>query len=181
MTNTTWEKASVAIPKKSETNLRTLVSGVGFAAILAVVTLILVGTLLGGRFFITVNEVVGNNELVGKTVKITGAVLGDTIHFDADTQTITFTVAHITDNAQELEKLGGLAQALTVAVNDRSATRLQVVVRNQPVPDLLQHEAQAIMTGKMGTDGLFYVDELQLKCPSKYQSDVPKQAEKRIG
>ncbi|PJF34338.1 MAG: cytochrome C biogenesis protein, partial [Candidatus Thermofonsia Clade 1 bacterium] len=35
----------------------------------------------------------------------------------------------------------------------------------------------AIMTGKLGTDGVFYADELQLKCPSKYESAVPAQTE----
>ena len=37
------------------------------------------------------------------------------------------------------------------------------------MPDLLQHEAQAIMTGRLGDDGVFYADELLLKCPSRYE------------
>jgi cytochrome c-type biogenesis protein CcmE len=42
---------------------------------------------------------------------------------------------------------------------------------------LLRDEAQAIMTGKLGEDGIFYADELLLKCPTKYQEAVPGQAE----
>src|SRR4030065_150414 len=56
-----------------------------------------------------------------------------------------------------------------------SAPRLQVVYVG-PKPDLLRHEAQAIVTGKMGEDGVFYADELLLKCPTRYEEEVPLQA-----
>ncbi len=45
------------------------------------------------------------------------------------------------------------------------------------MPDLLQNEAQAIMTGKIGEDGVFYASELLLKCPTKYEEAVPEQSE----
>jgi cytochrome c-type biogenesis protein CcmE len=45
-----------------------------------------------------------------------------------------------------------------------------------PKPDLLRDEAQAIMTGHLGEDGVFYADELLLKCPTKYEEAVPSQA-----
>ena len=51
------------------------------------------------------------------------------------------------------------------------------VVYIGPKPDLLRHEAQAIMTGEMGEDGIFYADELLLKCPTKYEEAVPEQSE----
>jgi cytochrome c-type biogenesis protein CcmE len=50
------------------------------------------------------------------------------------------------------------------------------VVYVGPKPDLLRDEAQAIMTGHIGEDGVFYADELLLKCPTKYQEAVPSQA-----
>jgi len=31
------------------------------------------------------------------------------------------------------------------------------------------------MTGHLGEDGIFYVDELLLKCPTKYEEAVPQQ------
>jgi len=43
-------------------------------------------------------------------------------------------------------------------------------------PDLLKHEAQAIVTGHLGADGIFYADELLLKCPTRYEEAVPDQA-----
>jgi len=45
-----------------------------------------------------------------------------------------------------------------------------------PLPDLLRHEAQAIVTGKLGEDGIFHADELLLKCPTKYEEAVPEQS-----
>jgi cytochrome c-type biogenesis protein CcmE len=54
-------------------------------------------------------------------------------------------------------------------VNNQNAARLQIRYEG-PVPDLLQHEAQAIMTGELGTDGVFYASELLLKCPSRFEN-----------
>jgi cytochrome c-type biogenesis protein CcmE len=59
-------------------------------------------------------------------------------------------------------------------VTDPSRTRMQVVYLG-PKPDLLRDEAQAIMTGHIGSDNIFYADELLLKCPTKYEEAVPSQ------
>jgi cytochrome c-type biogenesis protein CcmE len=32
------------------------------------------------------------------------------------------------------------------------------------------------MTGHLGTDGVFYAEELLLKCPTRYEEAVPEQA-----
>ena len=61
------------------------------------------------------------------------------------------------------------------AVNDPSRQRVSVVYVG-PKPDLLRGEAQAIMTGKIGADGIFHADELLLKCPTRYEEAVPEQA-----
>jgi cytochrome c-type biogenesis protein CcmE len=44
-------------------------------------------------------------------------------------------------------------------------------------PDLLQNEAQAIVTGELGEDGIFYANELLLRCPTRYEEAVPDQVE----
>ena len=62
------------------------------------------------------------------------------------------------------------------AVTDPNRTRL-LVVYNGPKPDLLRDEAQAIMTGQIDESGVFYADELLLKCPTKYEDAVPEQVE----
>jgi cytochrome c-type biogenesis protein CcmE len=77
---------------------------------------------------------------------------------------------------KEIEAQGGLAKVLHDAVVDPERARIPVVYIG-PKPDLLRDEAQAIMTGQMGEDGTFYVDELLLKCPTKYEEAVPQQAE----
>jgi cytochrome c-type biogenesis protein CcmE len=68
-----------------------------------------------------------------------------------------------------------LAAVLHQAVNDPAARRLQVVYVG-PKPDLLRDEAQAIVTGRLGDDGVFYADELLLKCPTRYEEALPSQA-----
>jgi cytochrome c-type biogenesis protein CcmE len=39
----------------------------------------------------------------------------------------------------------------------------------------LNDEAQAVVTGKLGEDGIFYAEELLLKCPTKYEQALPNQ------
>ena len=85
---------------------------------------------------------------------------------------MSFTIANVPADLAEIEQAGGLAKALHEAVSNPSATRLQVVYVG-PKPDLLRHEAQAIVTGKMGEDGVFYADELLLKCPTRYEEGSP--------
>jgi cytochrome c-type biogenesis protein CcmE len=33
------------------------------------------------------------------------------------------------------------------------------------------------VTGKLGEDGVFYADELLLKCPTKYEETLPEQSQ----
>ena len=78
------------------------------------------------------------------------------------------------DNKQ-IDAQGGLAAVLHAAVTDPTRSRMQAIYIG-PKPDLLRDEAQAIMTGHIGEDGVFYADELLLKCPTKYEEAVPSQA-----
>jgi cytochrome c-type biogenesis protein CcmE len=57
---------------------------------------------------------------------------------------------------------------------------MRVVVRweNAEIPDLLQNEAQAIMTGKLDANGVFHANEVLLKCPTRYADEAPAQASK---
>jgi cytochrome c-type biogenesis protein CcmE len=142
----------------------------------AVAFLIVSNVLRHQEYFITVDELLARqDELVGRNTRVSGAVIGDTIEYDG--QTLSFEIANIPDSAAELEAGGGLAQVLHDAVSDPNAARLQVVLYDQPMPDLLQNEAQAIVTGSLGEDGIFYANELLLKCPSRYEEALPEQAE----
>jgi cytochrome c-type biogenesis protein CcmE len=88
---------------------------------------------------------------------------------------LAFTIAHIPGSNQEIEAQGGLAAVLHQAVIDPKRAQIQAVYVG-PKPDLLRDEAQAIMTGRLGEDGIFYAEELLLKCPTKYEEAIPEQA-----
>lgn len=142
---------------------------------LAAVVLLVVTSLKGNaQYYLTVDELVSGKVSGGSSVRVSGVVLGDTIKYDPRTLNLSFTVAHIPGDNDEIEALGGLSEVLHQASLNPKANRLNVVY-NGVQPDLLTNEAQAIMTGKLGEDGVFYADELLLKCPSRYEEGVPSQ------
>jgi len=148
----------------------------GVLILAAVVYLIVSSTQASAEYFMTVDELNAKGAgAVGKSLRVSGAVIGDTIQYEAETLTLTFEIAHVTGDNNEIEAQGGLAEVLYQAVNDPSRQRLPVVYVG-PKPDLLRSEAQAIMTGKLGEDGIFYAEELLLKCPTRYEEAVPEQA-----
>lgn len=149
----------------------------GVIILAAVVYLIVSSTTAGAQYFFTVDELFEKGEeAYGTPARVAGAVIGETIEYDAETLTLRFTVAHMPADNELLEDEGGLALALNQAVNDPTRTRMDVVYYGV-MPDLLQNEAQAIMTGHLGEDGVFVADELLLKCPTRYDEAVPEQSE----
>ena len=148
----------------------------GLLILAAVVYLIASSTQANAEFFMTVDELKAKGQsVVGKNLRVSGAVVGDTIQYDPQPLTLTFEVAHVPGDNNEVAAEGGLAAVLHAAVVDPNRSRIKVVYTG-PKPDLLKDEAQAIMTGQLGPDGVFHVDELLLKCPTKYQEAVPNQA-----
>jgi cytochrome c-type biogenesis protein CcmE len=177
MAENTWEKPRVTdlppgkLPQgKSRSEYLKFAVG-GLLMLAAVVYLIISGTANGARYFITIHELVNNPDYVGKTVRVSGAVVGSTIVYDSQHLTIDFTVADIPEDTTDL------ARILHEAVLNPSAKRMNVHIENQVMPDLLKDEAQAILTGTIGPDGTFNATELLLKCPSRYQENVPSQAQ----
>lgn len=149
----------------------------GVLILAAVVYLIFSSSQASAQYFVTVDELVTRPEdNLNRELRVSGAVLGDSIQYDSQKLELRFTVAHVAGDNADIEAEGGLAVALYNAVNDPSRNRLPVVY-NGVMPDLLRNEAQAIMTGKMGEDGVFYAQELLLKCPTKYEDAVPEQAD----
>jgi cytochrome c-type biogenesis protein CcmE len=147
---------------------------VGGATLLgAVGILIFSGMLTGTRYFISVDELLADSEYVGQSVRITGAVVGSSIDYNSETLDLSFTVANIPIETTDL------ALILHTAVEDETATRLNIKMTNQVMPDLLQNEAQAILTGYLDADGNFYADSLLLKCPSRFGEEMPDAAAAR--
>jgi len=147
----------------------------GLLILAAVVYLIISATQANAEYFMTVNELKSKgNSLVGRSLRISGAVIGDTIQYDPQTMNLTFDIAHVPGDNAAIEMGGGLAAVLHSAVTDPARERLTIIY-NGPKPDLLRDEAQAIVTGHLNEEGIFYADELLLKCPTKYQEAVPSQ------
>lgn len=168
MAEMTWEKPkTIEKPKRGLSTERTKFLIGGGLILAAVLYLLVSGTMQGARFFITVDEVVNEASYVNQTVRVSGAVIGESIEYDSENATIHFTIVNIPNEFDDL------ATALHEAIEDPNATRMDVVVYDEPMPDLLQHEAQAILTGAIDADGLFNASELLLKCPSRFEEASP--------
>lgn len=147
----------------------------GALIVAAIIYLIISSTKANAQYFYTIDELKSRGQaIVGQNVRISGAVVGDSIQYDPQTLVLSFTIANVPADNKQIEAQGGLALVLHEAVTDPDRTRMQAVYSG-PKPDLLRDEAQAIMTGHIADDGVFYADELLLKCPTKYEEAVPSQ------
>ncbi len=145
----------------------------GGLILIAVVYLVISSTKANAQYFLTVDELLARkDEMTGRQVRLSGAVIGDTIQYNADDLELRFMIAHVPGDLDEVESEGGLAAVLAAAVRDPNRNRIEVVYYG-PKPDLLRNEAQAILTGTLGEDGVFYADELLLKCPTRYEAAEP--------
>ncbi len=148
----------------------------GLLILAAVVWLIASSTKANAEYFMTIDELKQQGQsVIGKNLRVSGAIVGDTIQYDPQTLTLTFDVANVPGDNKEIDAQGGLAEVLHQAVIDPNRNRMSVVYVG-PKPDLMRNEAQAIMTGHLGEDGVFHADELLLKCPTRYEEAVPSQA-----
>ncbi len=149
----------------------------GLLIVAAVIYLIASSTQAAAQYYLTIGEVIAKGESMrDRDLKVAGAVIGDSIEYDAQSLTLRFTMVNVPADPEEIEAAGGLAEVLHRAVEDESSSRLEVVYIG-PMPDLMRHEAQAIVTGRLGEDGVFYADELLLKCPTRYEEEIPLQAQ----
>lgn len=148
----------------------------GLLIVAAVAYLIVSSTGSTANYFLTIEELQAmGDEAHGRNITVSGAVLGDTITYDSSAPRVTFTVVQIPGDPKEVERAGGLAAVLHAAVSDPNVSRLEIVY-DDVKPDLLQDEAQAIIRGQLGDDGRFHADEVLLKCPTRYEEEVPDQA-----
>jgi cytochrome c-type biogenesis protein CcmE len=159
---------------KNKKNIK-LIIGIALIAA-ALLYLVISSTLSQSQYFMTVAEIKdGQAELVGKNIRMSGVVLGDTISYDPQTLDLSFEVAQIPGDHQLIKDMGGMSVVLAQAAHDPTLPKIQVHYKG-PRPDLLKDEAQAIMTGALDESGVFQVSELLLKCPSKYEAELPAQS-----
>jgi cytochrome c-type biogenesis protein CcmE len=147
----------------------------GALIFIAVVLLVITSIKGNAQYYLTVAEVLEGKSGRTTDIRISGVVLGDTITYDPQTLLLSFTIASIPGDNKTIETMGGLAMVLHKAALDPTAPRLTVVYYGAK-PDLLTNEAQAILTGDLGTDNVFLAKELLLKCPTRYEDSIPAQA-----
>jgi len=157
MADTTWTKddgAVLAAPK--DNRLKYIVGGV---LLLAAIVYLVVNAMTGNtQLYKTVEEFYAQqSRLTDRDLRVSGQVIGDSIQYtqiDAVTSRLEF---DIMDSLRE------------------PGRTLHVVAMNEPMPDLLQHEAQAIVEGSADSDGVFHVNPggLLLKCPTRYEEMEP--------
>lgn len=157
MADTTWTNDGEGLLTRPKSNrIKFIVGGV---LLLAAIAFLVINAMSGNtQLYKTVDEFYAQqSHLIGRDLRIAGVVIGDSIQFteiDAQNTRLEFDVV---DNIQN------------------PGQRLHIVAINEPKPDLLQHEAQALIEGHADETGAFYANQggLMLKCPTRYEELDP--------
>lgn len=109
------------------------------------------------QYYVTVDEYYADqSKFAAQDLRVSGWVLGDSIQFtqiDPTTSRLEFDIVDEIDNPGQ---------------------RLRIVAMNEPMPDLLQHEAQALVEGSAeGNTFMANPGGLFLKCPTRYEEVEP--------
>jgi cytochrome c-type biogenesis protein CcmE len=154
MAQATWTKEESNAEEKSSNNRIKFIIGGLLAA--AAVVFLLVNAFSGNtQLYVTVDEYYADQtKMTGRDLRVSGWVLGDSIQFtqiDATTSRLEFDIVDDINNPGQ---------------------RLRIVAMNEPMPDLLQHEAQALVEGTgNGSEFMSNPGGLFLKCPTRYEEE----------
>lgn len=157
MAQPTWTAENQAVARPRNGRLKFVIAGV---FIIGAVALLITQAIRGNQqFYITVNEYYATpDKYAGRDLRMAGWVIGDSIEFtqiDAYTSRLEFDIVDDLSNPTKV---------------------MRVVALNEPLPDLLQHEAQAVVEGQIDADGAIvaHPNGLLLKCPTRYEElDAP--------
>lgn len=159
MAETTWTTEKGDLVKPRSNRLKFIVGGV---LIVAAIGFLIVNAMSGNtQLYKTVDEFYAEEgRLAGRDLRVSGVVVGDSIEFtqiDATTSRLEFDIVDDLNNPGQ---------------------RLHIVAMNEPMPDLLQHEAQALVEGRSNEPGVFQANAggLFLKCPTRYEESGPPEA-----
>jgi cytochrome c-type biogenesis protein CcmE len=157
MAETTWTRSEEELLAPAATGRWKFV--VGGVIIVAAIIFLIVNAMNGStQYYKTVDEFFAEqSRLTGRDLRVSGWVLGDSIQY---------TQLSATESRLEFDIVDDI---------NNPGQRLHVVALNEPMPDLLQHEAQALVEGAALEDGVFYANEggLLLKCPTRYEELDP--------
>jgi len=151
MAQATWTKEESTTEKSGNGRMKFIIGGLLAAA---AVIFLLVNAFSGNtQLYVTVDEYFADqNKVTGRDLRVSGFVLGDSIQFtqiDATTSRLEFDIVDDINNPGQ---------------------RLRIVAMNEPMPDLLQHEAQALVEGTgSGSEFMSNPGGLFLKCPTRYE------------
>lgn len=128
---------------------------VGGIVLIAAIVFLVVNAMSGNtQLYKTVDEFYADKaRLAGRDLRVAGWVVGDSIKFEQIDSTNSVLSFDIVDDI------------------NNPGNRLHIVVHNEPKPDLLQHEAQALVEGRADENGVFtsIPGGLMLKCPTRYE------------
>lgn len=158
MSDIPWQNTDESLVLEKPRRNRLMFAAGGVLLIAAVVFLVVNAMSGNTQLYKTVDEFYAEKDrLVGRDLRVAGWVIGDTIQYtqiDAHNSRLEF------DIVDDLNNPG---------------RRLHVVAFNEPKPDLLQNEAQALVEGSADANGVFTANPggLLLKCPTRYEEMDP--------
>ena len=154
MAEASWtNKDKDAVVEKAKTNrLKFIIGGV---VLFGAIIFLIVNAMSGNtQLYKTVDEFYSDQaRLTGRDLRVAGWLLGDSIEYtqiDANNSRLEFDVVDDINNPGQ---------------------RMHIVALNEPMPDLLQDRAQALVEGRAEPNGVFMANPggLMLKCPTKYE------------
>ncbi len=158
MADATWQNTddSLVLEKPRRNRLMFAVGGI---LLISAVIFLVVNAMSGNtQLYKTVDEFYADqSRLVGRDLRVAGWVVDDTVVYtqiDAHNSRLEF------DIVDDLSDPG---------------QRLHIVALNEPKPDLLQGQAQALVEGQGDANGVFMSNPggLMLKCPTRYEAMDP--------
>jgi cytochrome c-type biogenesis protein CcmE len=122
--------------------------------VLALAYLVWAGVNEGKSYYYTIQQLHGmDDSMYSKRIRVGGTVEPGSIH-----------------------QAGTHADFVLVEVDPKTKERQVLNVSykgSEPPPDTFKDDAQALVLGTMGRDGVFHAQELQAKCASKYAPQQP--------
>ncbi len=154
MAEASWtNKEKDAVLEKPKSNrLKFIIGGV---VLIGAIVFLVVNAMSGStQLYKTVDEFYSDQtRLTGRDLRVSGWVIGDSIQYtqiDANNSRLEFDIVDDINNPGQ---------------------RMHIVALNEPLPDLLQDRAQALVEGRAEPNGEFMANSggLMLKCPTRYE------------
>jgi cytochrome c-type biogenesis protein CcmE len=158
MAEASWtnKDKNAELTKPKSNRLKFIIGGV---VLVAALVYLVVNAMSGNtQLYKTVDEFYADSSrLAGRDLRVAGWVVGDSIQYT------------------QIDSLNSRLEFDIVDDINNPGQALHIVVLNEPKPDLLQHEAQALVEGQADANGMFEANPggLMLKCPTRYEEMEP--------